>query len=190
MLGDHNEWVAVMTQPGKESYVAKRFELDDDPHGQKPIEYYLPMLTVRDKRCKTDMQEKPMFPCYIFAHINKKQILATRATKGVVFIVTNRHEIITMRESEIEAIRRFEATQRQFHIRETTKLVKGARATILSGEFAGLEGVLVKGDKDGNFAVNIEVMNTSFLVHIKRSELRSVDNSQKEPEDDRLMNIK
>lgn len=190
MLGDDKQWVAVMTQPGREAYVAKRFEVDDDPHGQKPIEYYLPMLSVRDKRCKTDMQEKPMFPCYIFAHIDKKQILATRSTKGVILIVTNRHEIITMRDSEIDAIRRFESTQRNFHIRETARLVKGARAKILSGEFAGLEGVLVKGDKDGNFAINIEVMNTSFLVHIKRSEFRSADEPMEEQEDGSLMNIK
>ena len=178
MLGDKKEWVAVMTQPGKELYVARRFEVDDDPNGQKPIEYYLPMLSVRDKRHKDDMQEKPMFPCYIFAHIDKKQILATRSTKGVYFIVTNRHEIITMRDSEIEAIRRFEATKRNFQIRETARLVKGARAKILSGEFTGLEGVLVKDDKDGNFAINIEVLNTSFLVHIKRSELRSAENEE------------
>ena len=175
MLTDTPSWCAVMTRPGAETAVAKSFEKDDDPHGQKPIEYYLPMLAVRDKRRKNELHEKPMFPCYIFAHINKKQILATRSTKGVLFLVTNRHEVITMRDSEIEAIRRFEATERQFQIRETSKLVKGARAKILNGEFAGLEGVLVKGDKEGNFAVNIEVMNTSFLVHIKRSELRSAD---------------
>ncbi len=175
MLTDTPSWCAVMTRPGAETAVAKSFEKDDDPHGQKPIEYYLPMLAVKDKRHKDDMQDKPMFPCYIFAHINKKQILATRSTKGVYFIVTNRHEIITMRDSEIEAIRRFEATKRNFQIRETAMLVKGARAKILSGEFTGLEGVLVKDDKDGNFAINIEVLNTSFLVHIKRSELRSAD---------------
>lgn len=191
MLGEKQEWVAVMTYPGAEAQVAKRFEADDDPHGQKPIEYYLPMLANRDRRYKhNNMPEKPMFPCYIFAHINKRQILATRACKGVYFIVTNRHEIITMRDSEIEAIRRFEATQRQFHLRETGKLIKGARATILSGEFAGLEGVLVKDDKDGNFAVNISVMNLSFLIHIKRSELRASDNDNAEPDNERLMNIK
>ncbi len=191
MLGDKQEWVAVMTHPGAELQVAKRFEADDDPHGQKPIEYYLPMLANRDRRYKgKQLPEKPMFPCYIFAHINKRQILATRSCKGVYFIVTNRHEIITMRDSEIEAIRRFEATQRQFQLRETAKLVKGGRATILSGEFAGLEGVLVKDDKDGNFAVNISVMNLSFLVHIKRSELRAAPETGQEPDNDRLMAIK
>ena len=190
MLGDKKQWVAVMTQPGKELYVAKRFEDDDDPHGQKPIEYYLPLLISRDKRRKKEMLEKAMFPCYIFAHINKRQILATRSCKGVLFIVSNRHEIITMRDNEIEAIRRFEATQRQFYIRETSKLVKGAHATILSGEFAGLEGVLVKGDADGNFAVNIEVMNMSFLVHINRSELRPADSEDAGKADGHPMGIK
>lgn len=175
MLTSTPSWCAVMTRVGQESAVAKRFEKADDPHGQKPIEYYLPMLATRDRRCKGEIVEKPMFPGYIFAHITKTQILATRSTKGVIFIVTNRHEVVAMRDSEIEAIRRFEATQRDFQIRETAKLVKGAHATILSGEFAGLEGTLVKGDKYGNFAVSIDVMNTSFLVHIKRSELRSID---------------
>lgn len=181
-----------MTYPGSETRVARRFEEDDDPHGQKPIEYYLPMLAIRDRRCKGDnMVERPMFPGYIFAHINKRQILATRSCHGVLFIVTNRHEIITMRDSEIEAIRRFEATQRAYRICETSKLIKGAHATILSGEFAGLEGVLVKDDKDGNFAVNISVMNLSFLVHIKRSELRATNTAEMpENNDTRLMNIK
>ena len=190
MLTSTPAWCAVMTRPGTETAVAKRFEQADDPYGQKPIEYYLPMIANRDKRYKREMTEKPMFPCYIFAHITKTQILATRSTKDVVFIVTNRHEIITMRDSEIEAIRRFEATQRNFQVRETAKLVKGARATILSGEFAGLEGVLLKGDKDGNFAVNISVMNMSFVVHIKRSDLRSTDDNESQDDDHRLMNIR
>lgn len=181
MLDSHPSWCAVMTRTGAEAKVARHFA-----NAEPPVEHYLPMLAQRDKRCKGgSLPEKPMFPGYIFVRINNKQIYQTRTTQGVLFIVSSQHSIITMRESEIEAIRRFEATQRNFQIRETTKLVKGARAKILSGEFAGMEGVLVKGDKDGNFAVSIEVMNTSFLVHIKRSELRSaVDETADETTDE------
>ena len=138
MLGEKREWVAVMTYTGSEATVARRFEAADDPHGQKPIEYYLPMLANKDKRFKQQIAEKPMFPGYIFAHINKFQVLATRSCRGVLHIVSSHHEVVTMRDSEIEAIRRFEATQRQFQIRETALLVKGARTRIMSGEFAGL----------------------------------------------------
>ena len=68
MLGNKNEWVAVMTYPGSEMAVAKRFEIDDDPNGQKPIEYYLPMLANRDKRFKGNtLPEKPCSHA-IFSH--------------------------------------------------------------------------------------------------------------------------
>lgn len=186
MLDTNPAWVAVMTHPHAETTVAKHFA-DAKP----PIEYYLPMLVNRDRRVKRGgMMEKPMFPNYIFARINSKRVYETRTTHGVIYIVSSNHSIIQVPDREIEAIRRFEATQRKIHIRETSQLVKGARTTILSGEFAGMEGVLVKGDADGNFAVNISVMNLSFVVHIKRSELRPAEENAPEQDNARLLNIK
>ena len=69
-------------------------------------------------------------------------------------------------------MRRFEATQRKIRFHETSLLVRGAKATILEGEFAGMEGTLVKDCKDGNFCVNIEVMNISLVVRVRRDELK------------------
>ena len=133
----------------------------------------LPLLAIRDRRHKKDdMPEKPMFPCYLFVHINNKQIFQTRTTKGVIYIVSSQHSIIEVPDREIEAIRRFEASQRKIHLHETAQLVKGAEVTILSGEFAGMTGRLVKDCKDGNFSVQISALNISFVVQVKRSELR------------------
>lgn len=185
---DHNPaWVAVMTLPNYEQRVARAFA-----DAQPAIECYLPMLANKDRRFKKDLGvEKPMFPCYMFARINARQIYQTRTTRGVRFIVSSQHSIIQVPESEIEAVRRFEASQRKMVIVETSKLVKGATATIMSGEFAGLQGRLLKACKDGNFAVNITVMNMSFVVHIKRSELRPADDSAEEtPPDGRLSTIR
>ena len=168
MLTDKPSWVAVMTHLNSETLVAGRFR-DADP----PIECYLPMIARKDKRnTKAEMVEKPMFPSYLFAHINDKQIYKTRTTRGVIYIVSSQHSIITMRDSEIDAIRRFEATQRKIRIYETSQLKRGAKATILEGEFAGMEGTLVKQCKDGNFCVSIEVMNISIVVHVRRDEFR------------------
>lgn len=176
MLDNKHSWVAVLTHHGAEETVAHHFE-------EVGIEYYLPMLVRRDGRRKgADMQEKPMFPCYIFARINKKQIYQTRSTRGVIYIVSSQHSIIQVPDKDIEAVRAFEASQRKFFIRETSQLVKGKRAVIKSGEFAGFEGTLLKGDLDGNFAINIEVMNVSFVLHIKRSELRPAEDDDEAPE--------
>lgn len=173
MLDSTPSWVAVMTYPNAEASVARKFE-----QAQPAVEHYLPMLVNKDRRRKNnDTIEKPMFPGYIFARINNKQVYQTRTTPGVRFIVSADHSIIRVPDSEIEAIRRFEATRRKTYIRQTSQLVKGASAVILSGEFAGLEGRLLKANKDGNFAVSISVMNLSFVVHVKRSELRAADSS-------------
>ena len=168
MLTSKPSWVAVMTYPNAETLVAEHFR-DNIP----AIEYYLPMIAGKDKRFKKNpLQEKPMFPCYIFARINNRQIYQTRTTRGVVYIVSSAHSIIEVPERDIEAVRRFEASQRKFHIHESSLLTKGAEAIVTEGEFAGMRGRLVKGCKDGNFCVSINVMNMSFVVKLRRNELR------------------
>ena len=170
MLTSKPAWVAVMTHPNAETLVAEHFR-----NAEPPIEYYLPMLAGKDKRFKKNpLPEKPMFPCYLFARINNKQTYQTRTTRGVIYIVSSQHNIIQVPESEIEAVRRFEASQRNFFVHETTQLTKGAEAIITEGEFAGLKGRLVKGCKDGNFCVSISVMNVSFVVRLRRDELRPI----------------
>lgn len=170
MLDSRPAWVAVMTYPNAETLVAQRFE-----EAEPPIECYLPMVAGRDKRFKKNpLPEKAMFPCYLFARINNKQIYQTRTTRGVVYIVSSQHSIIQVPERDIEAIRRFEASLREIHIHETHNLVRGARTIITEGEFAGLEGTIVKGCKDGNFCVSIDVMHISLVVHLRREELRPV----------------
>ncbi len=164
-----------MTYPNAEPLVAERFR-----GAEPPIECYLPMLINRDKRFKKNpFQEKAMFPCYLFARINNKQIYQTRTARGVIAIVSSQHSIIEVPEREIEAVRRFEASQRKVHFYETSKLVRGAHTIITEGEFKGLEGTIIKGCKDGNFSVNIEVMNISIVVRVRRDELRP---KEEEPE--------
>ena len=173
MLDSNPAWVAVMTHSGAENLVAERFRKTEPP-----IECYLPMMVTKDRRYKKKpQQEKPMFPGYLFARINNKQVYPTRTTRGVIYIVSSQHSIIQVPESEIEAIRAFEATQRKIFIHETAQLVRGAEAVIKAGEFAGMRGRLIKGCKDGNFSVSISVMNASFVVHLKRFELQPVPSS-------------
>lgn len=168
MLDSNPAWVAIMTHPRAETLVAERFR-----NAANPIECYLPKIAGKDKRFKRNqMPEKPMFPCYLFARINDKQIYQTRTTKGVICIVSSQHSIIRVPEYEIEAVRLFEASQRKVFFHDTSKLVRGKKVTILEGEFAGMEGTLVKDCNDGNFCVTIEVMNISIVTHVRRDELK------------------
>lgn len=168
MLDSKPAWVAVMTHSNAETLVADRFREADNP-----IECYLPVIIGKDKRFKRHpIREKPMFPNYLFARINDKQIYQTRTTRGVIAIVSSQHSIIKVPDREIEAVRLFENTQRKMNFYETSQLVRGKAVTILEGEFAGMEGTLVRDCKDGNFCVTIEVMNISIVTHVRRNELK------------------
>lgn len=169
MLTESYQWVAVTTMPGHESKVAEQFAKAD-----VPVEYYLPMMVDRDRRrTKNKMVEKAMFPGYLFAKINKYLIYQVRTTKDVRYIVSANHNIITMPQHDIDAIKAFEQTRRSYYIRETTELIRGKEATIMTGEFAGQTGRLVKACKDGNFCVELKLLGKSFLIHAKRVELTS-----------------
>ena len=144
MLTNLPSWVAVMTYSNAELTVARHFR-----EASPAIECYLPMLANRDR-----------------------QIYQVRAVKGVLGIVSSQHNIVQVPDRDIEAVRLFEATQRKFFLTETQSLTKGSHVVILNGEFAGMEGTLLKGSKEGNFSVNINVLNLSFVTHIKRSELK------------------
>ena len=165
MLTEEHEWAAVMTYPQAERLAASTLQ-------SLGIEVYLPLLPGRDRRFKKEqMPEKPMFPCYLFAKINKREVYMTRTARGVFGLVTSNHSVCVVPQRDIDNVRVFEASQRKVFIHDTSKLTKGALATITNGEFAGMQGRLIRGCKDGNFAVSIEVMNVSFVVHIRRDEL-------------------
>lgn len=169
MLTDKFEWVAVMTNPQAERKAAKAL-------GDLGLEVYLPMLCGHDRRHKgADGMEKPMFPGYLFVKINNRLIYDTRTARGVFGIVTSDHSACVVPQCDIDNVRAFEATQRKVFVHDTSALVKGAMATITAGEFAGMQGRLIRGCKDGNFAVCIEVMHLSLVVHVRRDELRPAD---------------
>ena len=156
-----------MTYPNAEAQVAKHLQEDLN------IEYYLPMLHNRDKRYKRNKQpEKPMFPCYLFAKMTGKQIYPVRMVSGLVYIVSSKEGgIIPVPQKDIDTVRKFEESERKFFLCETSKLVKGASATLLEGEFAGMEGHLVKDCKDGNFCVTIDSTHISFLMKVRRADI-------------------
>lgn len=164
MLTEELAWVAVMTYPRSERLAARSLE-------ELGIEVYMPMMHGRDLRCK-NAAEKPMFPCYIFARINKFQIYNARTASGVINLVTMNHSVCVVLQADIDRVHAFEDARRKVFIHDTNQLVKGAMATIQEGEFAGMTGRLVRGCKDGNFAVSIEVMNLSFVIHVRRDELK------------------
>ncbi|MCR4659172.1 MAG: hypothetical protein K5650_02630 [Bacteroidales bacterium] len=168
MLTSKHEWVAVFCCTGSEHLVNRRL-------AEQGIETYLPMWHNCDRRLKRNVPEQvPLFPGYLFAKINDRQIYQTRTVKGCIAIVSSHHEIQVVPQRDIDNVKAFVDSEQKFFLHETAKLVKGSHVRVTDGEFSGMRGRLIKGCKDGNFAVSIEVLNTSFVVRLKRAELAPI----------------
>ena len=173
MLDHTPKWIAVYCFSKSEQLVERRI-------AEQGIETYLPMWTTKDRRFKQNAPPAvPLFQGYVFAKITAKQIYQTRTVKGVIALVSSNHEVQVIPQREIDAVRAFVEADTMFHLHETAKLKCGAQVAVQSGEFAGMQGRIVRGCKDGNFAVSIEVLHLSFVVKLRRDELTAIDS---EPE--------
>ena len=61
------------------------------------------------------------------------------------------------------------------HVYNTDHLKKDAHVAVVAGEFAGLQGIIIKDCKDGNFAVQIEKLNLSLVVRLEPDVLQVTD---------------
>src|SRR5580658_7417057 len=95
------KWYVIYTKPRWEKKVHARLT-------EKGLANYCPFNKVRKKwsdRVKTI--EEPLFKSYIFVHIAEEEQLAVRMVKGVLNFVYWLGKPALVRNSEIEAIKKF-----------------------------------------------------------------------------------
>lgn len=171
-LSETPQWVAVYTNPRAERQVEKRFS-------EAYFENFLPLHTVkRHWSDRIKVMEVPLIPSYIFVKIRNTDVEKIRRTEGVVLIVSfgqKQHEIAVIPDEEIETLRQFVQSKTELHVYQTSQLVKGARVVIEEGSFAGRQGTIISNCKDGNFAIEIKILNLSFLATLDRNILTPLE---------------
>jgi transcription antitermination factor NusG len=161
------QWFAAYTTPRHEKHVGEVL-------AERRIEYFLPLYrTVRQwKKSSPVMLELPLFPCYLFVHINRAARGAVLNLPGVVSIVGSAREPWPLPQLEVEALRigaRLGAAQPHTYLRV------GERVRIKSGLMAGVEGILVRKKNEFRFVLTLEAIMRSVAVEVDASELESVD---------------
>lgn len=158
-----NKWYVLYTKPNFEKKV--ELQLKDFT-----IESFLPLYTVirkwSDRKKKVEV---PLFPGYIFVYGDEKIRLSSLTANGVVKSVMFRNEPATLRDEEIENIKRVIISDK---IIETVSSVTiGTKVKIKSGPLEGIEGRLteIKGNKV--FSLVLETINSSILVDVPQEEV-------------------
>ena len=164
---DQALWFAVYTK-------FKREKVVDALLKEKGITAYLPLqkLTRRWER-KIRVVELPLFSCYIFVKIAKKDYVKVLETTGVVGFVRFSKNLISIPEEEIQMVKQILGEGIEI-IAEPSRWNKGDEVEIVSGNLAGLKGKLVAQQGKQNFLIELEKLGYTLQLAIDRQLLRKI----------------
>ncbi len=157
-------WFAVYTTCRHEKRVAQHFR-------EREIDYFLPTY-ISERKWRDGSRVRlnlPLFPCYIFVHINRAERVRVLNVPGALAVVggTGR-EPAPLPDIAIDALR-FGLEQRR--IEPHPLLTVGQRARIRSGAFAGMEGVVVRKKSSFRVVLTLELIMQSIAVEVDQGDL-------------------
>lgn len=160
------QWYAAYTRSRHEKVVAETLQ-------QRGVEHFLPLYeTVRqwkNGRCKVQM---PLFPGYLFVHIELGDRLQVLQAPGVVRLVGFKGAPAALPQKEVEIIR--SALRRGIGAEPHPYLKAGQRVRIMSGPMEGLEGILLRRRGKPRVVVSVDLIMRSVALDIDAAQVEPV----------------
>ncbi len=159
-------WFAVYTVAHHEKRVSQYFD-------QRQIESFLPLYTARRRYANrsTVQRELPLFPNYLFVHIERQRRRDVLQIPGVVKLVGGGSEPIALPDFELESLRG------GLHLRKIEPhpyLVIGERARITCGALAGMEGILLRKKSGFRVVLTLDQIMQGVAVEVDADEVEPV----------------
>lgn len=157
------KWFVLYTKPNFEKKVFSKLT-------DIGVETYLPLrTTIRKWSDRKKRIEAPLFPGYIFILGNEKERFEALSVSGVVRSVMFRNEPATLRDEEIENIKKLIRSDKILETSQT--VVLGAAVRITSGPLKDVRGVIteIKGKK--YFTLVLESINSSIFVDVQSEDI-------------------
>jgi transcription antitermination factor NusG len=161
-------WFAAYTNSHHEKRVASHF-------AERQIEAFLPLYATRHRwknRCEMNL-ELPLFPNYVFVHIDPRERVRVLEVPGVQSLVGFGRTLAPLPHFEIEALR---AGLGQRKIEPHPYLVIGERVRIKAGPMTGMEGVLVRKKNNFRVVLALDVIMQSVAVEVDAVDLEPAAN--------------
>ena len=160
-------WYAIYTRPRYEKRVAGLLT-------QGGIENYLPLMkSLRQWSDRKKIVEMPLFPSYIFVHINEKEYFYTIKVEGIVRFVTFEKKRVIVPDYQIEAIRKYVETGEEIIVNKEDYSV-GKLVRVIHGSMKGLEGRLVELLGKQRVKVEIESIQKTLFIMIPMGNLEII----------------
>lgn len=141
----------------------------------RSVEHYLPLFSERVKWSdRTVVNERALFPGYVFVRSQKGSRLLIISTPGVVRLLGDNLQD-TVSDSEIDRIR--EGLKSGLKIRPHPCVKKGVPVRVQSGVFAGVRGVVVDIRRECKVVIALPAVNQSFSLDVDINEIEVLSGS-------------
>jgi transcription antitermination factor NusG len=166
-------WFAIYTTARHEKSVGHYLSV-------KEIEHYVPLYRAQRRWSDGSVVtlELPLFPGYLFVHIDRSERVRVLQVPGVLsFVSGTGGQPASLPEAEIDALRAgLPFRQAAPH----PLLTVGQRARIRSGALAGMQGVVVRRKNSLRVVLTMELLRQSVAVEVDEAELETVDSENPE----------
>lgn len=156
-------WLVVRTKSRQETLALENLE-------RQAFECYLPRLQLRKRRRNkwVDVVE-PLFPGYIFVHVDPDQTSITpiRSTLGVNGIVRFGNALVPIPDDVIQYLKLNEQPDTGLHRSDKPLFEKGDGVQIVDGPFTGLQGVYQMDKGEDRVMILIEILGRQSSVALK-----------------------
>jgi transcription antitermination factor NusG len=159
-------WFAAYTNSHHEKRVAAQ-------RAERRIESFLPLYATRHRwrnGCEMNL-DLPLFPNYVFVHVDPRKRVRVLEVPGVVSLVGFGRTLAPLPDFEIEALR---SAIGQRKIEPHPYLVIGERVRIKAGPMTGMEGVLVRRKSNFRVVLALDAIMQSVAVEVDADELEPV----------------
>jgi len=160
-------WYVLYTAPKKEKVLSTLFQKNE-------IEHYLPLrVELRQWSDRKKKVEMVLFPSYIFVRIEKENFYDVLKFDGAVRFIHLEGKPAAVRDTDIEAIKRFLSLGIHFDI-ETDEIIAGKKVKIMGGPLIDLEGECVSDSNAEYFVIRIDAINQNLKVKIQKHLVKAI----------------
>ena len=162
-------WYAIRVRSNFEQKTSKLLR-------QKGFEELLP--TYKCKKIWSDrvkIIDQPLFPGYVFCRFDQRNLLKILQTAGVVHVVSFAGEPTPVDEREMDSVRTL--MNSSIPLAPHPFLRVGERVLIKRGPLAGVEGILLRFQKDYRLIVSVSLLQRSVAAEVESDWVSQISNS-------------